>query len=273
MSTLVGKGWELGLQRFSEWGNLAIITALIGAISSESLAETSPTIQYITIIALGMQGLAQGSGMLIKRNTATIEQSLKENKTDLSISTYQENRKVLIRNNVLGLVVSSACVVSFYVFREPLCDMFLNADADQETRTEAQKVLWISMLGVLADAPRTICLGALRGWREVLYPTLSSLFMMTAIGVPVAYGLTTIWQDVDETFFTIRDLTMLVAALLAAKQCQYQLKKQKEKIDTTVGRPHLLAQPPNQQPPMPVAQQEDQQPGCFSRLFRRCGFC
>ena len=231
LCALINKGWELGLQRLSEWGNLAIITTWIGAINHNAYVEATPAVQYITILSLGMQGFAQGSGMLIKKNTAGVNEALKDGKLEIAQKCYEDNKKVLIRNNILGTVTGGIGAAAIYAAKKPLCDLFLHPNSDQETRDAAQSLLWVAMLGLLSDAPRTICLGALRGWKQVFRPTMASLIIMTGIGAPLAYGLSRIWgNEENEIFFGTRDIAMLAAAFVAAKQCYNELRDQLNKI-------------------------------------------
>lgn len=45
------------------------------------------------------------------------------------------------------------------------------------------------MLGLIPDALRIISAGALRGWKDLLYPSIVSSIFMTIVGIPAAYGL------------------------------------------------------------------------------------
>lgn len=225
---LLRTGAQLSLQRVTEWGNFFAITTVIGAADSTVLAATPPVVQCTMILALSMQGLAHASAMLILNNKGQIELAIGNSNQVAASKWHRKNAKILLTNNVAGTVLSIAAVVIVYMERKQISELLLGG-VDHDTQLLAENLLWIGMIGSIPDTIRIISLGALRSWKDVLYPTLACLIAMTIIGVPVGYAVSTDQHDWSY-MFTIRNIVLLFSALMMVHRCREHLQEDNKKI-------------------------------------------
>ncbi|WP_218814903.1 MATE family efflux transporter [Rickettsiella endosymbiont of Dermanyssus gallinae] len=185
---LLSSGWKLSLQRLSEWGNLMLIATVIGMHSNKDLKASNPSIQYIGLIAASLQGIAQATGMLLVRNKRKQDKALERKDTTEAMQWNHRNKMTIIQSNAIALLINGSIASTFYFCREPLANFFLDDAEDHETHILAETLLWVNMLGLLPDSIRIISAGALRGWGDILWPTMISLLTMIMVGVPLGYG-------------------------------------------------------------------------------------
>lgn len=232
---LLRKGVMLSLQRLTEWGNLMIVTTVIGANSKRGLQASNPGVAYILILATALQGMAQATGMLITKNIGARNEALERHNKQEGKEWHQKNYKILIQANILGMLVSGAIAGSFYFAREPLANFFLSKTAEEETRKLAQTLLCINMFGLIPDAVRIISAGALRGWEDFLYPIMVSLITMTIVGIPGGFGIGKIFGDVEEAMFFVRDVSMILAGVMIARRCFQKISTDAETMELEEG--------------------------------------
>lgn len=234
LGKLLGTGWKLSLQRLSEWSNLMLITTLIGINSERALKATHPGDVYIILLATTMQGIAQGAGMLITKNRGALDKALENGNVSEAIEWHHKNKLTFIQNNVFSMLASAAIGGSFYFAREPLTTFFLSADASDEVKELAQTLFWINLVGLIPDAVRIASAGTLRGWQDILYPTLVSLLMMVVIGVPAGYGLGKAFGNEPQFLFYMRDLTMLISAAIIVHRFSRKYSEDAKKLSASI---------------------------------------
>lgn len=230
LKSLLASGWKLSLQRFLEWGNLLAITTIVGFDSSQDLEALNPSMLYLTLFGTTFQGFAAAAGMIIFRNKGAIQKAL-ESHNNIEINGHHKNNiQTLFRSSFFGASLSTVIFATFYLARKPFTELFLSEDVPEDTLELAETLLWINMLGLIPDSCRIITSGALRGWKELLYPTLISFLLMTVIGVPAAYGLSIFWGDESENMVSIRDITILISTLLIFSRSYINVKKDEREL-------------------------------------------
>ncbi|MFA6060547.1 MAG: MATE family efflux transporter [Taibaiella sp.] len=235
---LMKTGIQLAFQRLTEWGNLFAITLLLGKVApSSAVSALHPAIQYSAIVAFSLQGLAHVSTMLIKKEKTSFQNNVDAANFDNAAHNYYKIIRTLVTNNAAGTFAAGVIFLPFYFAREPLCDFFLSDETDQETRELAQRFLWISMLGLIPDAPRIVSLGVLRSWNEVFWPTLICLIVMSVVAIPAGYGASELDDDWSYILI-IRNIAMAISAVMLGERCANQMLKDREKI-----KAHLEATP------------------------------
>lgn len=225
MKNLLSLGWKLSLQRLTEWGNLLTITTIVGLRSNNDLTALNPAMLYLILFGTAQQGFAQAAGMVIAKNKGAIQKAIEDNDTNSIIRYHQNNIKAIFRSNLFGLSLNSAIAFSFYFARAPLTKFFSSNDCAQPVLNLAENLLWINMLGLVFDACRIIGAGALRGWKDLLYPTVVSFIAMTLVGIPVAFGLGILLGDATKMMIYMRDFSMLISASFILKRCHHNVKK------------------------------------------------
>ena len=233
---LLTAGWKLSLQRLTEWGNLFLITTVIGAESNNDLKALNPAMMYLILFGTTMQGCAQAAGMIISKNKGAINKAQESNlptqeSQEIVTACHRNNIKTIIVGNFFGVILNMVIGVSFYLARAPLAHFYLSQESSDDITNLAEKLLWVNMLGLIPDACRIISAGALRGWQDFLYPTIISFIMMTAIGVPVGYGFGKLFNDPPGVMSYIRCLTMLLADIFILLRCFNQVKNDEKKFE------------------------------------------
>lgn len=228
VKSLLSSGWKLSLQRLTEWGNLLAITTIIGAISNDELRALNPSMLYLVMFGTTLQGFAQAAGMVISKHKGEIKKAISDNNSEEVVRGHENNIKAIFRSNMVGFVLNATTAGLFYLGREPLSEFFLSK-TDEELAL-AENLLWLNMVGLIPDAFRIVGAGALRGWKDLLYPTLISFLFMTVIAIPTACGVGAFLGDTSEAMIYARDLAMLVSAIFILKKCHTNIK-QDEKTD------------------------------------------
>lgn len=214
-------GWKLALQRITEWGNLLIITLIISSINNTSLKLLQPAIQANNLIGLTIQGMGHSAMMFVVQDCEKQKKNYKNFKKTLSVPALRSfeqaipvNKSTFVKNNLTGLVTTIALSVAIYCAREPLIQQFVPDLSDQEEAIAGDFLLYM-LIGLLPDSLRIISGGVLRGWGDLLYPTLVSFFMMTFVGVSVGAG-TAFPIDTDDNDKVLYFLWSRIAAIGAS---------------------------------------------------------
>lgn len=226
---LLSTGGQLAFQRLTEWGNLFALTLVLGSGPDNVLSASEPAIQYAAIVALWLQGLAHASTMLIIKNKALMTKAHGEGDSATVKAAHDSNVKILLGNNLIGALLCAAFGGITYFNRKEMTGFFLSDEADQDTKELAAKFTWISSLGLIPDALRIISLGSLRSWNDVFWPTFQCLLVMTAMGIPIGYGISDA-EDDWSYMFVARDLAMLISAAIVGYKCKQRLSVDEDKM-------------------------------------------
>lgn len=197
LKTYLHGGWKLSLQRITEWGNLVAITTVIGAIDNSSLRALQPAIQANTLIGLAMQGMGQAAMMFVvqdcEKQKAHYRKFL-ETGSKFELEKFKElidtNKRTFIKNNAFGLVLTTLLAGAIYLARDLVIGLFLGSQISQEQYQLTSSLLLATLIGLIPDSFRIVSGGILRGWGDLLFPTIVSLIMMTVLGVPAGMGIT-----------------------------------------------------------------------------------
>jgi hypothetical protein len=200
---------------------LACIVLLVGAWDNKALQVLQPALQSITLINLSTQGMSLAAMMYItrerKRQTEYYDNFQKYHlATDLEkfSELSKANQSIFIKNHLAGLLITGSLSAAIYFCRQPIIELFLGEDLDADENTLANEFIFLNLLGVFPDMVRIISGGILRGWGDILFPTLMSILCMTLIGVPAGAGISYA-RDEDTTYiFWLRIATMTLSALI-----------------------------------------------------------
>lgn len=184
-------GWKLGLQRITEWGNLFAIAVATNLIHSDALTAENPSIQAMVFFNLFSQGAGQAAMMLATRYVPEMKRQLEgfwntnDYKAAKRYQALQQNNKSLFwTSNIVGLVANIGFAAALYFSKDNVVEYFIPESSSGEIHNLASIVLQLNALSLLPDSLRIISGGVLRGWGDLLIPTLASLGLMTFIGVP-----------------------------------------------------------------------------------------
>lgn len=224
LNNLIFSGWKLALQRLTEWGNLLIITILIGTRSNSDLKALNPSMLYLVLFGTAQQGFAQAAGMVISKNKGEITKAINDNNYTSVEINHINNIRTVFHCNLIGLLVNGTLALSFYLAQDSLARYFVSEESD-DTLDLSKFLLWVNMLGLIPDGLRIISGGALRGWKDLLYPTVVSFLSMTVVGIPVGYGIGAIDKSETKIIFYIRNITMLFAGIIILNRCRHNIRK------------------------------------------------
>jgi Na+-driven multidrug efflux pump len=235
-------GWKLALQRLTEWGNIFIIVSVVGSLSNVSLAALNPAILAVVAVATFEQGIASAAAIIAKMHV----KSLISTESDILQATKEgaaeKIKKGTINTSIVTGVINFVCIVGFYFARKPITGFLIGVNNSNETMSvsqptnltnssdlysHAEKLLWVNAIGLIPDGIGMVLYGVLRAWGDILWPTLARAISMTAIGVPLAYGLSFAFLDVDiaDMMSYVRVATMLVSSVAIALRLNWQLTK------------------------------------------------
>ncbi len=219
LKSFLKEGLKLALLRFSEWGNLAAIVLLIGHWDNSTLKIMQPAIQATTLINLNSQGMSLAAMMYTTRHRKKQTEQYKlfqETSSEHHLENFsklsKENKSIFYKNNFAGLLLTTIFFTSIYFKRTSFMHLFLDSAIKQEQYDKANQFLLASLISTYPDMLRIVSGGTLRGWGDILLPTLFSIACMTIVGVPtgaaVAYAASNaIW------FLWLRAATMGVSTL------------------------------------------------------------
>ena len=224
LKSLLNLGWKLAFQRLTEWGNLLLINTIVGMHNNNALSALNAGMLYLVLFGTTEQGFAQSVGMIIAKNKGAIQTAIEGGRSEEVEKFHRQNVAAVFRSNLFALLLNTGVAGLFYVYRKTLTAFFLPLNCAKEIAELSQDLLWINMLGLLPDALRIVGAGALRGWKDLLYPTLVSFIFMTALGVPAAIGLNQ-FVNIDESRMIGygRDVGMIFAAVCIMYRCVVKL--------------------------------------------------
>lgn len=243
LMALLKSGWKLALQRLSEWGNLFIISTVVGVHSNTDLKALNPSILFLVSLGTILQGFAQSTGMVISKNKGGIKKIINKeineenvvvpkknifSMDELSVieNNHKNNIRAIVHSNLLGIALTSTIATTIYFARRPISTFLLSADSSEELVDLAEYLLCWNVLALVPDSLRIIAAGALRGWgqEELLYPTIISLILMTVIGIPLAYGLGDLFSDEVSMMAYVRLIAIAISSVFIFKRCHSKIK-------------------------------------------------
>lgn len=236
MRVLLNKGWQLSLQRLNEWGSLMLMVGIMGILDNDVLEASFPSIQCLSLMVAALQGIALATGLLMKKNQSEFSAAVEVDDKVRASAAFKKNYQALLQNNAISLVACMLLGGLFHHFREQICQLFV------EDPTSLEKDLFsINMLGLLPDAVRIVVTGGLRGWDDILKPTLISMFFMMVVGIPSGFMFQQIFKtsepesDVELTnlgvcMFAARNIGIFASAAAVSARSVAHISADKKKI-------------------------------------------
>lgn len=188
-------GAKMSLQRITEWGNLALLTAMLGRISNTNLMLINPSLQIMTLFNLFSQGIGIAGNMRTAKERALLKSIKAE--PDNGLDSTRATRMFEARNAIKattkksiagGVIANSLLAGTLFFARKPIVNYFLPETASQESHDIAETALWINGTGLVFDAIRIITSNLLNSYDKISLPNILSLITMTIIGLPLGYA-------------------------------------------------------------------------------------
>jgi Na+-driven multidrug efflux pump len=214
------EGWKLALQRITEWINLFCISMAIGQLDRGSLVPEGPSINAMILFNLFTQGLTQAGMMEVAPLGRELE-NIKNDPTQKSryFVLRQDIHNIFLLNNMLGIISNAIAIGFLLLFKERIINLYLGSDVTSDIRNLSAFFLMINSISLLPDSVRHISGGILRGWGDLLYPTLVSLYVMTGLGVPIGVAVGYYYKnEYAESLFMLRLITITLSSILTYKR-------------------------------------------------------
>src|SRR3990167_1425555 len=240
-------GAQMALQKLTEWGNLMIITFIIGRMGNvDYLTAIIPSTQLMTVLNQVAQGSGQGGNMILAIAHARLkkliydfhgcdspdEKLLIQNDID---TIQQDIIKTSVISFTIGICINTLCAIALYIARREISGFFMPHDASPETHRLAETLLWINGIGLVTDAGRIISACLLNTYDKILFPNIVSLVLMTLIGISANYGYVAIRNSDDEnniiSLFAIRTAMIFLAAAINCRVLYQCITKDQKKIN------------------------------------------
>lgn len=237
----MNSGWQLSLQRITEWGNLAGITQIVGAWSSQGLLAEQPSLLSLVLCNSLSQGCAQTSMMIASEDCSAMKKALKDFENTGDEASLKQVEKYIAKNtkhfyisNGTGLFFNFLLAGALYLSKQRIIDLYIPEGTPASTLSLANTLFWINDLSLIPDALRIILGGQLRGWGDLLIPTLASLALMSGIGI-LAGALIGVKEGENILpLFIARVITLLCAAVFNYYRFQGHIQKDERAYESAV---------------------------------------
>jgi len=187
-------GLKMATQRITEWGNLMVITLILGQ-QKDNLTVVNPSIQLMAFLNLFSQGIGLGGNMLLNTNKSRLKKlnvslDARNDKEITEMKTIQSHiEKISKQCLYMGALINGSCAIILFFSKKPIVNFFLSNNESSDMRAIAGTTLWVNGIGLLMDAIRIISSNLLNAYGDIARPNMISLFFMTILGIPLAYGL------------------------------------------------------------------------------------
>jgi hypothetical protein len=127
-----------------------------------------------------------------------------------------KNYKLFLISNAVGIISSMAMAAAIYFEQDSVIQLYAPPQGmSKELIDLAKKLLLINIASLPFDASRNVTAGILRGWKDLLYPTIVSLILMTALAIPVGFAVGFEMEETLLPFFIARAVAILVADVVS----------------------------------------------------------
>ena len=203
-------GLPLGLQNFCEWGNLFLVSLIIGSISTSDLKIEQISTAFLSTVYLIFFSVAQAGGVLVSNQLG--------GRPNSDISEEQENKAKSLGNLIIifGTVLSLFVSVIMFSFPQGITDVLGRGASVMNDKSVTY--LRINAIGLALDGIRITCAGVLRGKKDVCYSPTINLLCMTFCGWSLGTTLTKGFDYNTTWLFITRDIGILFAAILNLKR-------------------------------------------------------
>ena len=219
---LIKSGGLLSLQRISEWGNLFIITEIIGNWSNDALLAIQPTLLGLTLTGQLVNGFSLAGMLIVIERAKALQKYIKtinSNDENFILQREQGNNMLMgVRNsflvaNLTGLIVNGVLAVTLYLSSNSLINFLLPNDVPQTLKDLSRRYLLINLAFTFPDTIRVISGNPLLAWNDLPFSVLSSLISMSVIGIPLGVGIAYFFNKNPEPIFFVRGGAIFCAAI------------------------------------------------------------
>jgi Na+-driven multidrug efflux pump len=206
------------MYRILEWGNITVISVLLGLLGKEYLSASQPSIQILCATNTLLQALAQATGVYIS-NLVGGNASMKR--------VRHSGLSGILNSVLLCLPITLLC----FSIPRPLTIAFTHVDShDDDFFDMAQTIFYINAAGLLTgEALRQAGAGALRGQKDINFAPIWSFIMMSVLGLTSGALLSNYFDEGVDWLFITRDIGLVLAGIMLITR--WALKTKSEDFD------------------------------------------
>lgn len=207
-------GLPMGAQALSEWGNLTILSTLMGLKNPQAAIAALGSFEIISAVSLISAALGQASS--VKISNILGEMSVLEKKGYIKGMHVLENNLKRLANSGILTGAAVTMILSAFMFGLPnqISSFFIDPANlhDAAILSMAKVMLYTNAPGLILDTVRTIGAGALAGSKDVVFAPAISFITMSLLGLSAGGALTQAADYNPDWLFITRNAGILFAA-------------------------------------------------------------
>lgn len=209
-------GIPLGAQALSEWGNLTILSTLVGLSGKRAAIASLGSFEIISSVSL-MSG-ALGQAVSVKIANLLGEMSILE-KQGLHQEMAIQNDNIKITGNsalIIGVVANIILSAFMAGCAHQINSLLISSEYSDDNYVKwlAQIMMYTNAIGLIFDTIRTLAGGALGGSKDVIFASVVSLITISLVGLTCG-GLLTNYAHYNANFlFITRNAGIVLAAVM-----------------------------------------------------------
>ena len=208
LKNLYSLGIPAGLQWVFEVGAFSVAAVMLGWIGETEQAAHSVALSVAAITYMVASGISAAGSVRVGNY--------------IGLKDRAELRKAGFTSLGLAAIFMFVCAIIFIVLKDHLPWIFTKEIAVAEY---ASSLLVIAAFFQLSDGLQVVCLGALRGMKDVKIPTTITLFAYWVVGLPVSYAFA-FWlgMGVEGVWYGLM-IALTAAAILLYMRFNYLSKR------------------------------------------------
>jgi multidrug resistance protein, MATE family len=173
ITKILAIGIPSGMQWVFELGAFSFAVIMIGWISPEAQAAHQVAVSIAAVTYMMASGLAAATSVRVGNQMGL------KNREGVRVAGFSAMVMVMV-----FMIITAFC---FILFRDSLPTLF---NKEKQVIEIASTFIVIAAFFQISDGLQSVCLGALRGMKDVKIPTLITLIAYWGIGLPMSYVFT-----------------------------------------------------------------------------------
>lgn len=166
-------GWPISIHAASEYLAMFSITLMIGRLGQTELIAQQIATQYVQLLSIAMLSLSQASNLLVSNSVG------KQDWKSMQNYGYQ--------GLLLSIFIGFIAILCFAFFTKTLVSPYISVTEKIDLLPILKLFLFITMMGQLLMAIKTVSVGILRALYDTKIPMIISVICGWGITVPFGY--------------------------------------------------------------------------------------
>lgn len=221
IKSFLSGAWRLSLYKLSEWGNLMALSLALAKIDDAALRAETPFSQINTLIGFSVHGMAAGAMIFIGQDVETAKnhyknftEILSEDELEKYLQVCHTNKLAFHKANAISAILAISLGLAAFLTCQYNIPFFTGRSVSAEEYNLSETIMNIGLLGILPDAIRIMSSGLLRGWQDLIFPTLVYILTVTIAAVSIGTLLSIVVYDNNpQPLFWARSICILLAVV------------------------------------------------------------